>query len=74
MISAQHIPANRLGILEFNQLKRTVVLIKRDDDSLGRNLPRARAAKRNESETLCGTETIVEAGNKEKMSMSQLSE
>lgn len=49
------------------------MLIKHDDDSLGRNLLRARAAKRNESETLHGTETIMEAGNKEKMRMSQLS-
>lgn len=49
------------------------MLIKHDDDSLGRNLPGARAAKRNESETLYGTETIMEAGNKEKMRMSQLS-
>lgn len=49
------------------------MLIKHDD-SLGRNLPGARAAKRNESETLCGTEIIVEARNKEKMSVSQLSE
>lgn len=73
MISAQHISANRLDILGFNQLKRIVVLIKHDDDSLGRNLPGARAAKRNESETLYGTETIMEAGNKEKMRMSQLS-
>lgn len=67
LISAQpsYQSANTLGILGFNQLKRTVVLIKHDD-SLGRNLPTAHVVKKNEAVTLCGAEIIGEAGGPSK--------